>query len=379
MVAHCGAARSALRMLPPLILLSVLVQSNVITPAVPNAAIAISLLLRLQYAQYALNSTRLARWLRLDHQYHDIPLQEENDHAPCRLERQDIRFISWTNQECYDFTSFTKSQLLRIYSLFGLAQLAAQNNGYVRVPNGYKILLFHPEEAFLFLMTKCKTGLSNKVLCDLIFGGNASIWSYGYPWLLRYLDERYEDIIGNQVLTRYVDQFPYFYDAINKYIQKTHTHHFNDGTAADYTGLRFLPFDIFAFIDCSIYRINRPFSGPDGDYIGAPRKERYYDAQRAVYTGYKKCHGIKVQTLMLPNGISCLFGPTSARVHDVTGILQMSGLDQFLLELQQGNNHIYSALGDGIYNANGLQCKLDHSCHFILLASKSHTNDTVHT
>jgi len=82
---------------------------------------------------------------------------------------------------------------------------------------------------------------------------------------------------------------------------------------------------------------------------------------------------------MLPNGISCLFGPTSARVHDVTGILQMSGLDQFLLELQQGNNHIYSALGDGIYNANGLQCKLDHSCHFILLASKSHTNDTVHT
>ncbi|KAL7540163.1 hypothetical protein ACHAXR_009913, partial [Thalassiosira sp. AJA248-18] len=30
-----------------------------------------------------------------------------------------------------------------------------------------------------------------------------------------------------------------------------------------------------------------------GDYIGAPRKARYCNAQRAVYTRHKKVHGIK--------------------------------------------------------------------------------------
>jgi hypothetical protein len=31
-------------------------------------------------------------------------------------------------------------------------------------------------------------------------------------------------------------------------------------------------------------------------------------AQRAVYTGYKKLHGIKMETVFLPNGISTIFG-----------------------------------------------------------------------
>jgi len=127
----------------------------------------------------------------------------------------------------------------------------------------------------LFLMTKWKTGHTNKVLCDLIFGGNACRWSHGFPWVLRYLDNRYEDIIGHQNLLRFVDQFPSFFNAIQEKVSNVPTRHYNDGTAEDFIDLRFLPYSIFGFIDCSIYRINCPFSGPDGDYIGAPRKERY--------------------------------------------------------------------------------------------------------
>ena len=51
--------------------------------------------------------------------------------------------------------------------------------------------------------------------------------------------------------------------------------------------LHFLPFDIFGFIDCSIDKICRPFSGPDGDYEGAPQKEQQDCTQREFYTGYK--------------------------------------------------------------------------------------------
>jgi len=360
MAIYGGAARSSLSMLPPLILLSIIIRNNVLNPTTLNtAATATSFLLRIQCTNYIFNQNRFSRLIQQDHIYHDIPLEEENNALATRLPRQNIRFNSWTDQECYDNTSFRKEQLQRIYHKFGLAQLAAQNHGFIRVPTNHETYRFDPEELFLFLMTKCKTGLSNKVLCDLIFGGHASRWSFGYPWILRYLDERYKDTIGNQVLHRFVDDFPKFYNAFNSFVQKTSTQHHNDGTATDHLGLRFMPFDIFALIDCSIYRINRPLSGPDGDYIGAPRRENYFNAQRSVYTGYKKCHGIKVQTIMLPNGISCVYGPASARVSDIgaNGILEMSGLDMFLLQLQQNAPHTYIAFGDGAYNANGLQCK----------------------
>ncbi len=162
---------------------------------------------------------------------------------------------------------------------------------------------------------------------------------------------------GHQMLSKFVDQFPRFYEAIQKCVQHTTTHHFTDYTAEDRTGLNFLPFSIFAFIDCSIDKVCRPYSGPDGDYIGAPRREEYYDAQESVYTGYKKYHGIKVETVLLPNGISTLYGPVSARPHDVAGVLQMSGLDEFLYDIQQDEEYVYSALGDGIYGQTGLRCE----------------------
>ena len=97
-------------------------------------------------------------------------------------------------------------------------------------------------------------------------------------------------------------------------------------------------------------------SDPDGNYDGAPRKALGNVAQRTVYTGYKKCHGLKVETVLLPNGISTLFGPTWARIHDVSSVLQMSGLDAFLVEIQQGKPEVYCVFGDSTYNAGYLQC-----------------------
>jgi hypothetical protein len=86
-------------------------------------------------------------------------------------------------------------------------------------------------------------------------------------------------------------------------------------------------------------------------------------AQRLVYTGYKKCHGIKGKTFLLPNGINTVYGPTSAYIHDIGGVLQMSGLDNVLMQLQQGMLHIYSAFGEA-YNAQYLQCiQLDYKSH----------------
>ena len=50
------------------------------------------------------------------------------------------------------------------------------------------------------------------------------------------------------------------------------------------------------------------------------------------------------------------FGPTSAHIHDVGSVFQMSSLDAFLAEIQQGKLEVYCAFGDSTYNARYLQC-----------------------
>jgi hypothetical protein len=60
--------------------------------------------------------------------------------------------------------------------------------------------LFHPEELFLFMMMTCHTGMTRKALCAYVFGGNASRWSFGYPWILRYVDTRYARTLSHEKL-----------------------------------------------------------------------------------------------------------------------------------------------------------------------------------
>jgi hypothetical protein len=133
-------------------------------------------------------------------------------------------------------------------------------------------------------------------------------------------------------------------------MQQNFDRHNHDNSTDDHDGLNHCPLPIFGFIDCTIDKVCRPRSGPDGNYVGAPRKEFEQEFQRAIYTGYKKFHGIKFETLQLPNGISMLYGPTSARIHDTGGVLEMSQLDNFLYELQAGQPFQYIAFGDGAYN-----------------------------
>ncbi len=103
-----------------------------------------------------------------------------------------------------------------------------------------------------------------------------------------------------------------------------------------------------------------PFSGPRGDYGGTACKAEYADAQQAFYSGYVKDHGIKVETIFLSNGLSTLFGPVSAQQADV-GVLAMSNLNKFLVELQCGRfctlagaEVYFCSFGDSAFNI-GLQ------------------------
>ncbi len=55
--------------------------------------------------------------------------------------------------------------------------------------------------------------------------------------------------------------------------------------------------------------------------------------ERNGLVGWKSLHGIKVETVLLPNGISTVFGLVSARQNN-RGTLNLSGLDHFLTLIQ---------------------------------------------
>jgi hypothetical protein len=117
-----------------------------------------------------------------------------------------------------------------------------------------------------------------------------------------------------------------------------------------------LPFNICGFIDGTIDPILVPFSGPAGDYEGAPHLPQYILAQELVYSGYKKLHGHKMETVFFPNGISTCFGPVSARQNG-QGTLNISSLDRFLVLIQAHlPPHMQCmVLGDLVYRDNALQ------------------------
>jgi hypothetical protein len=136
-----------------------------------------------------------------------------------------------------------------------------------------------------------------------------------------YLDLHYRNIVGHMGLLQFLPQFGYFRDKIEEYFQKDRWYQDHQGNVTWVPGLEKLPYNIFGWIDDSINQIGVPFLDPAGNFISAPHQVQYVDNQESVYSGWKKLHGIKVETVLLPNGMSTIFG-------------NLSGLDHFLALIQ---------------------------------------------
>lgn len=106
-------------------------------------------------------------------------------------------------------------------------------------------------------------------------------------------------------------------------------------------------FRIFGFIDNTIISTARPGGGPSSEGVNARRKDPLI--QRAFYNGWKKQHGIKFQTLDLPNGLNAhIVGPFSCRKNDLF-LLRDSQINQKLSDLQTNNLIQYKVYGDSAY------------------------------
>jgi hypothetical protein len=139
------------------------------------------------------------------------------------------------------------------------------------------------------------------------------------------LDAKAHGILhGADVMRQRVEHFPTFSATIERKLAEE-----------AYGGLLFNNFRIVGFVDCKIDPACRPGSGPAVDCQLAPRHEGHDILKESVFSGYAKCHGLKVLTVVFPNGlIGCLYGAVSARENDC-GALNYSGLNAEIMRLQQ--------------------------------------------
>ena len=92
--------------------------------------------------------------------------------------------------------------------------------------------------------------------------------------------------------------------------------------------------NIWGFIDGTIRKTCRPI---------------YH--QHLVYMRFKKCHGLKFQSVLIPDGfIACLYGPVPAKTHNARLLRESQLLEQLQTVMtEDGNNPIYALYGDLAY------------------------------
>ena len=238
---------------------------------------------------------------------------------------------------CYSHTRFTLLQLWHLYHILEFPAIFIVSDQRHRVSS---------EAAFIATVVKLATGLTNVELCNLFGGLDNPLLSRMTNHTINWLDEKCQPLLCDNSLARWVRLFPDFAEAIAQKLD-----------SPEYGNLVFRFFRIMGFLDCKIDETCTPGSGPVIDEPRSARHPEFPILQEAFFSGYLKRHGLKVLTVVFPNGIiGYLYGPVSARENDI-GLLNLSGLNQNLMALQPvvmlarlaGEHRMYYALfGDSI-------------------------------
>jgi len=252
--------------------------------------------------------------------------------------RTNQTFASLDPSWCYRYTRFTNQQLQLLFELLNLPPCFLICNGKCHCSS---------EEAFIITLVKLAMGATNLGLQDLFGEKDNQRISDIYNHTIRWLASKAAGLFQPPCLEQWNDNFPIFAGVIEGKI----------GEEA-YGGLQFDSFQIIGFIDCKICETCRPGSGPVEDRPLAPRHEDADILQESVYLGYIRRHGLKILSVVFPNGmIGYVYGPISGRENDI-GALNISQLNQHridcqeeVMQAQQQGKHLfyYSFYGNGIF------------------------------
>lgn len=244
---------------------------------------------------------------------------------PLRLKHRTIEsFMACDIPHSFRFRSTDQLQLLK--RLLQIPEVVSLDNN----------VALNGEEVFLFGLRRM--AYPSRYF-DLLseFGGEITVWSRAFHWFINYIYDNFHTLIESS-MERFVSKFPQYSVAIrNKVVEKGCDH------LAEIVGFR-----VAGFIDNTIFSTCRPGGGPVCDGVGAPRHDN--SIQEAFYTGWKHIHGVKIQTVTLPDGIIAdVFGPVSLRHNDLFTLAE-SDMNDRLDEMQEGvYNNKYCLYGDSAY------------------------------
>jgi hypothetical protein len=242
------------------------------------------------------------------------------------------------NGWCYHRTWFNVCQLQELYHCL---KLTVSLTILIR---GHKA---SSEVAFIITLTRLATGSTNTSLVEVFGATTDTFISRVFKETIHLLDNKADGVLHGNCLQHWVHLFPEFVEAIRRKLNWPL-----------YGKLLFNDVHIVGFLYCKIDDTCTPGTGPLNDEELAERCPGAEIIQRALYSGYLKVHGLKVLTVVFPNGIiAYLYGPVSARENE-TGLLNLSWLNEHLVALQleiaaawaNGKNILYFSLyGDKIF------------------------------
>jgi hypothetical protein len=185
------------------------------------------------------------------------------------------------NKWCYHHTHFNISQLRELYHRLNLpVSLAISTKGQKA----------SSEEAFIITIMKLATGSSNTSLMEVFGVIMDTFISRVFKTTVDLLNNN--GVLHGNCLQRWVHLFPWFAEVIKEKLNKP-----------QYGKLLFDNVHIVGFLDNMIDETCTPGTGPFNDKELAPWRLAAEVIQRALYSGYLKIHGLKVLTVVFPNGI----------------------------------------------------------------------------
>jgi hypothetical protein len=230
-------------------------------------------------------------------------------------------------QDCYTWFGLYPHNLRRLHL-------------HLRVPQTFMVpqgQIYGGEECFLVYLYHLTKGMPFTEMARFVFGGdprrlsemNVLFINHGYitfynkisgysmsQWILSSLNTC-QRLIYNALSSDAIEEVEFMGGKVVD--RRWILHHFN-----------FDSFRIFDFLD----DFAMPTACPGSSATRVHAFES--DIQRAFYSGYLCCHGLKAQVVYLPIGVIGLVFITELRQNN-SGVLNMSGLNNFLLGLLSGN------------------------------------------
>lgn len=226
-------------------------------------------------------------------------LEEFVNEVPEHHRYRKFRIGRLTDRECKQYFRFNKCDLKELHKCLGLQR-------YYRCRQG---TVYSSFEGLCILLKRLS--YPNR-LCDLtpVFGRPKAELSMIVNHFLGVIFRKHNNRL------RCVDQTWLDHERFAEAV-------WNKGAPAD---------NIWGFIDGTICYICRPSKG-----------------QKSVYSGHKRRHGLKFQSVMCPNGLMAHFyGPFEARRHD-SALYRASKLDDLIRNIRDANGAHLAIYGDAAY------------------------------